>query len=171
MRNSWEAVAIIPREGYVPLGQLHEKTLPKFKKRMVALFKNNAPAAVGLISVDISLNLNAGIGGEDHWKIHLHGLISNVRTREWAKIREQLAAGKKSGRRVFVEPATNPIGQLAYMTKPNFVRRVGILDGKKKLNTRIEPISALQELELARWLSPHRATSRFIEIGSVGDSL
>jgi hypothetical protein len=170
MTNKWEAATLIGVEGYALVRELHEKDLPKLKSGWRALFRANAPTAVGLISVDVSLNLNAGTGGENHWQIHLHCIVANIKNREWDKIRQALAANG-GGRRLFIEPATNPIGQLAYMAKPNFFRRVSIRDRRGKLNTRIEPLSALEELELAKWLSPHRVTSRFIKLGSVGDTL
>ena len=170
MSADWEAITLIDPAGYALVGELDRKDLPKLKRRWRSLFRVNAPAAVGLICVDVSLNLNAGIGGENHWQIHLHCIVANSQKCEWRKIRQAVAANE-GGRRLFVKPATNPIGQLAYMAKPNFSRRVGILDGEGKLNTRIEPLSAEEELELARWLSPHRATSRFIKLGSAGDTL
>ena len=169
MSADWEAITLIDPAGYALVGELDRKDLPKLKRRWRALFRENAPAAVGLISVDVSLNVMAGIGGEDHWQIHLHCIVANIQKCEWRKIRQALSTNG-GGRRLFIEPATNPIGQLAYMAKPNFSRRVGILDGEGKLNTRIEPLSAEQELELASWLSLHRATSRFIKLGSAGDT-
>lgn len=170
MSADWEAATLIPAEGYALVEELDRKDLPKLKRGWRTLFRQNAPTAVGLICVDVSLNLNADIGGENHWQIHLHCIVANIQECEWRKIRQALSTNG-GGRRLFVKPATNPIGQLAYMAKPNFSRREGILDGEGKLNTRIEPLSAEQELELASWLSLHRATSRFITLGSAGDTL
>ncbi|TQM92436.1 hypothetical protein [Roseinatronobacter monicus] len=164
MRSYWEAIAIIPPGGDALIGKLHEVDLLALKKCCRNQFRKHAPAAVGLMCVDVSYNVKSISGGKNHWQAHVHGIIRNVRPREWEAMRKDPKA-TIVGRGLFVTEAVNPIGQLAYMSKPNFFRRVDFIDRQGHADTRQEAINVLQELELARWLSQHRAHARFFTIG------
>ena len=168
MKRHLQTFSMILPDGRAPIKELSTIDLNRIKRRTRQLFKKNAPAAVGLASVDVSLNIATAIGGSNHWQVHVHGIVANVMEREWKAVRGGLETDNAE-RRLFVEDATDAVGQLAYMAKPNFFRRVNYRSSRRK-NTHIEPLSALQELELARWLSPYRAPTRFIKIGNIDDA-
>lgn len=164
MSAEWRAVTIIVPQGYAEAWALNIKDLRQLTSSIKRLLKKHAPDAMGWLVVDVSFNVESHIDGIDHWQIHFHCIVKNVSPREWEKV--GLAIAKDGGqRRLYVKDVTDPIGQLAYMAKPNFARRVSIFDHKGRRNTRIEPLSADQELELAEWLSSYQASSRIIRIG------
>ncbi|MDF2232403.1 hypothetical protein P2H44_07530 [Albimonas sp. CAU 1670] len=84
------------------------------------------------------------------------------------KLKATLKRHPRCGSRpLVVQPLVEPIGYLAYMAKPNFSRRTSYIDGKGRRNTRIEPLSILEELELARWLCRYRVEQRVFSIGNL----
>lgn len=163
MKWKWKALTSIPAGGLVPVTQLAEVDMLKQKRKLKNLFKEHAPAAVGLMCVDVSLNVDRATKQPMMWQVHFHGIICNVEKRALRSMRDS-PAFVSTGRGLFVEQATNPIGQLAYMSKANFFRRVTYVDMHGMQNTRTEPLSVLEEVELAGWLSKHKAHTRFMTI-------
>lgn len=165
-----QAVTIICLLGYADAWALNEKDLNQLTRFIRRLFKKYAADAIGVIVLDISFNLAANINGEDHWQIHFHCMIGNVSNQEWANIREFLR--KNSGRRsLYLEEVYNPIGQLAYMAKPNFSLRESYIDKKGELNSRNNTLTIDHELELAEWLASYKVHSRIVKIGQFGDEV
>lgn len=164
MRRYLEAVTLIlPGCDALP-GELNDITILAVKRTCRKAFKKHAPAAAGLMCIDVSLNVKSAVSGEDHWQVHIHGIVSGVKMREWTSMRKD-PKSVIPVRGLFVKEAVNPIGQLAYMSKSNFFRRVDYVDDKGWADTRHEALSVTQELELAQWLSPYRAHGRFFAIG------
>lgn len=164
MRSFLQAVTLILPWCDASLGNLNVLRFPAVRKNCRKAFKKHAPAAVGLMCIDVSLNVKSAVGGKDHWQVHIHGIVAGVKLREWKSMRKD-ATAVISVRGLFVKEAVNPVGQLAYMSKSNFFRRVHYVDDRGRANTRPEQLSIIQELELAQWLSPYRAHARFFKIG------
>lgn len=166
--SALQAVTIILKSGYVNAWALNEIDLNDIKRDIRRIFKTFAPDAVGLFVIDISFNVEACLGGEDHWQIQFHGMVHKVSPEEWARIRRHVRkhGGKRS---LYVEDVYEPVGQLAYMAKPDFSKRVQYIDPKGSRNTRNGALTLDQELELNEWLDGYSVESRIIQIGSFGD--
>jgi len=160
------AVTVIPEAGRSTPDDLANENLSKFIADFSRHFRNSAPKAYLLGCVDISLNDHTGIGGDVHYQIHMHGILLGLKK----GYREQLRGTFKwqsngCARPVVIQPLSDIAGQLAYMSKPNFVRRVSYYKNGK--NTRIETMSLAEEAELSAWLANYPADKRVIRIGDI----
>jgi len=148
---------------------LNEKDLNAYKRYIRRLLKTYAPEAVGLFVIDISFNILTYADGHDYWQIEFHGILRNISPEELAQIRKHVR--KRDGKRsLYMEDVYEPIGQLAYMAKPNFARKIRYLDDKVRKRTHDKPLTLDQELLLNEWLDGYSVESRIFQVGTFGDA-
>ena len=167
MKTKWESITLAPAFGKVPLGG-GKASLPEFKDKTRNLIKYHAPDLAGLFCLDVSWNVQSAVGEEDHWQMHWHGVVGGLTPEAKQSLREALKRDADPySRPLLTEPLTTPARQLAYMAKPNFIRRVALVKADGRRNTRKESLSLAQEVVLACWLSSYRVEQRFLQIGEV----
>ncbi|MDF2232402.1 hypothetical protein P2H44_07525 [Albimonas sp. CAU 1670] len=70
------AVTVVPGYGLVPIGDLEHIDLVNFRNRIARQVRTHAsPGAVGLFVVDVSKNIQSEVDAEDHWQLHVHGIL------------------------------------------------------------------------------------------------
>jgi hypothetical protein len=156
------AITIVPWFGWLPVGG-GVGDLRKFIQKIKDLLEHYAPGLVGFFCVDISWNVCRATG-EEHWQLHVHGVVWNLDEESKEGLRDALKreAGE-GGRPLLVKAMHYPDGWLAYMAKPNFFLRESCQDRKWKPDE--GPLSLEQEVEMARWLSPYKASARHFTMG------
>ncbi len=163
-----KAVTIIVAMGYVEPYALNNLDLNAFKRLIKRLFKKFAPEADGLFVIDVSFNIVTHSNESEYFQIEFHGIVRNMSPEHWSSMREQIR--KRGGKRsLYIEDVYEPMGQLAYMAKPNFNRKKRYIDDKGSKRIRDKPLTLVQELLINEWLNDYSAESRIIEIGNFGD--
>lgn len=160
------AVTIIPEAGRSTPDDLTNMNLSKFIADFSRHFRNSAPKAYLLGCVDISLNDHRKIGGDVHCQFHVHSTVVGLKKGDREQLRETFKwQSDGCARPVVIKSLTDVAGQLAYMSKSNFVRRVSYYKNGRK--TRIETMSLAEEAELSAWLANYPADKRVIRIGDI----
>lgn len=164
MAGQWKAFTMVPGFGRVPISATG-LSIVDFRKQCRQLITRYLPSVQAVGYIDVSWNRMSAIGEEDHWQFHAHGGLRGSNKKSEEQLRKALKRHPGAGHKpLLLQPMHSPAGQIAYMAKPLFVRRVSYLDAKGQHNTRLEPLSVDQELVLAELMGSLKASQRSFSV-------
>lgn len=163
------AITIIPEFAKTAVGELPKGGLRGFKNQIRAAIRKVVPDAVGVMSVDVSVERT--VGNKEYWQWHVHGIICDLQDDALDQLRQRFSWGAKGDtngtcyRPVQVKKLRDRFGWLAYMAKPNFFMREQRSDATGDLKFSKKPITVEQELHFVKALSKSKVKERFFYIG------
>lgn len=145
------------------LGFIHKLNLESLKYQLKrSLARNGITLAIG--GVDVSLNEHQG-DKVPRWAFQFWLLLHGVDTEWRSAIRALYPRTFRAPRPVRIEPWDGRAEAIAYMLKPNFVRRISILGKNGRANTRHDRLRRTEKAELAAYLDKTGLASRTFLLG------
>lgn len=163
------AINIIPEFGKTAVGELPKGGLRGFKNQTRAAIRKVALDAVGVMSVDVSVERT--VGNKEYWQWHAHGVIFGLQDDTLDQLRQRFSWRAKDDtngtcyRPVQVKKVHDRFGWLAYISKPNFLMRFQRPDANGDLKFYRKRITIEQELHFVKALSKSKVKERFFYIG------
>lgn len=160
--GSFSVVSIVARPK-PELGFVHKLNLESLKYQLKrSLARNGITLAIG--GVDVSLNEHQG-DEAPRWTFQFWLILRDVNTEWRSAVRALYPRTLRAPRPVRIESWDGRAEAIAYMLKPNFVRRISITGKNGRANTRHERLRQTEKAELAAYLDKTGLASRTFLLG------
>lgn len=166
--NYGVAVTVIASGLVAPLGGLCTVDIASIRRRFSRAITRLRPGLPVVGGIDVSFNEKADSSEAGHYQVHLYFVVlgypasKKARARLTRKLHGCFRLEPTAAVRVAVRRFRNPARQGSYVLKSLFTKRLSIIDGTGRRNTKKYPLKAKQLAEIALWLRRWRPLSRVL---------